>query len=225
METMPKFYEGGGWTADMHKWVGRADALIKQSGDLSDQVDWRSALNMFDLQPHTSANTMTKILHRVLHAAELKAPASAKGTFIPVGGSFDAFAALAKVLETASRDVLIVDPYMDETALTEFGGAVSSGVPLRLLTDQATQKPTLQPAAAKWVEQYAATRPLQVRLASPKTLHDRAIFIDQTTAWTLTQSLKDFAKRSPAEIVRADDTASLKIAAYETIWATAQIVV
>jgi hypothetical protein len=68
-------------------------------------------------------------------------------------------------------------------------------------------------------------QPPQARLAPPKTLHDRAIFIDQTIAWTLTQSLKDFAKRSPAEIVRADDTAALKIAAYEEIWLRAQIIV
>jgi hypothetical protein len=62
-------------------------------------------------------------------------------------------------------------------------------------------------------------------LAPAKALHDRAIFIDKTTAWTLTQSLKDFAKRSPAEIVRADDVAALKIDAYENIWAKAKIVV
>ena len=64
-----------------------------------------------------------------------------------------------------------------------------------------------------------------VRLAPSKTLHDRAILIDRITAWTLTQSLKDFAKRSPAEIVRADDTAILKIAAYENLWTSAQIIV
>ncbi len=63
------------------------------------------------------------------------------------------------------------------------------------------------------------------RLAPPKTLHDRAIFIDQAEAWILTQSLKDFAKRSPAEIVRANDTASMKIAAYEAVWVTAQVLV
>jgi hypothetical protein len=75
--------------------------------------------------------------HRV---SELRAPASVKGTFIPVGHSFDAFAALAKVLQGATRDVLIVDPFMDETVLSEFGGTVSSGVTLRLLADQASQK-------------------------------------------------------------------------------------
>jgi hypothetical protein len=56
-------------------------------------------------------------------------------------------------------------------------------------------------------------------------LHDRVILIDGTAAWTLTQSIKDFAKRSPAEIVRAEDTASLKIAAYEDIWKNSSVIV
>jgi hypothetical protein len=213
------------WSTEVHQWVGRADALVTQSGNSSDQIEWRTAISMLDASGDEAVNQMIMVLHRVLAAAELKAPASAKGTFIPVGNSFDAFAALTKLLQTAARDMLIVDPYMDETALTEFGGAVPDGITLRLLTDQAGQKQTLQPAAAKWVAQYGSARPLQVRLAPSKALHDRAIFIDQTTAWTLTQSLKDFAKRSHAEIVRADDTAALKIAAYEAIWANAQIVV
>jgi hypothetical protein len=114
---------------------------------------------------------------------------------------------------------------MDETALTEFGRTVPIGVMLRLLTDGARRNSALGPAAVRWVAQYRAERPLQVRLAPPKTLHDRAIFIDKTTAWTLTQSLKDFAKRSPAEIVRGDDIAALKIAAYERIWQSSTIVV
>jgi hypothetical protein len=62
-------------------------------------------------------------------------------------------------------------------------------------------------------------------MAQPKSLHDRVALIDKSIAWTVTQSFKDFAKRSPAEIVRADDTASLKIPHYENIWAAATVVV
>jgi hypothetical protein len=168
---------------------------------------------------------ITQILYRVLAATELRAPARVKGTFIPSGGSFDAFAAVSKILQSATKDVFIVDPYMDETALTEFGTAVLVGVPMRLLADQKAYKPSLAPAAQKWNAQYASKRPLAVRLAPAGALHDRAIFIDRKTAWALTQSLKDFAKRSPGEIIRADDTAALKIAAYEGTWQTAAVVV
>lgn len=169
--------------------------------------------------------TIMLVLYKALASAELKAPPSAQGAFIPAGNRFDAFAALTKVLQTATSDVLIVDPYMDQTVLTDFGGAVSGGVTVRLLADESSVKSSLAPAAKMWATQYGATRPLGVRFAMARSLHDRAIFIDRTTAWILTQSLKDFAKRSPAEIVRADDTASLKIAAYESVWSTAAIVV
>jgi hypothetical protein len=164
------------------------------------------------------------VLYKVLASAELASPPGAQGAFIPVGNSFDAYAAVAKVMSSAKHDVFVVDPYMDDTVLIDFGGTLADSVTLRLLTDQATAKPSLAPAAARWKAQYSS-RPLEVRLASPKALHDRAIFIDGMEAWTVTQSLKDLAKRSPAEIVRADEIASLKIASYEEIWSKATIVV
>jgi hypothetical protein len=46
-----------------------------------------------------------------------------------------------------------------------------------------------------------------------------------TRAAVLTQSLNAFATRAPASIVRVDEeTALLKIAAYQAIWATAVVV-
>jgi hypothetical protein len=164
------------------------------------------------------------VLYKVLASAELASPPGAQGAFIPVGNSFDAYAAVAKVMASAKRDVLIVDPYMDDTVLIDFGGTLPEMVKLRLLTDQATVKPSLAPAAGRWKSQHSS-RPLEVRLASAKALHDRAIFIDGNEAWTVTQSLKDLAKRSPAEIVRADDIAPLKIASYEDIWSKSTAVV
>jgi hypothetical protein len=136
----------------------------------------------------------------------------------------DAFAALAKILGSAKVDVFIVDPYMDATVITDFAGSVPDGIQLRLLSDEASARPDLGPAAKKWNQQYQ-NRQLGVRLALPRTLHDRAIFIDGTQAWIVTQSLKDLAKRSPAEIVRADDTAALKVAAYESTSASAKVIV
>lgn len=225
IETMPDLLEVP-VSNEVHLWLARAFALVKEVGNLADPALFSVTVNNLGTTARfQAAGEIKNIVFRAFAIAEMGAPAGVSGAFIPVGDSFDAFAALSKVLRTATKDVLIIDPYMDETALTEFGGAVSENVCLRLMADQASCKSTLQPAANKWVQQYGITRPLLVRLAPQKTLHDRAIFIDQTTAWTLTQSLKDFAKRSPAEIVRADDTAALKIAAYEEVWASAQVII
>lgn len=233
IETMPDLTQAP-LPPDIHLWIARAYALVKEVGNSIDFALFTTAVNNLGAtgistlayeKRKNAAHEITAIVYRAFAVAELNAPAGVSGAFIPVGNSFDVFSALSKLLQTATKDVLIVDPYMDETALTEFGIAVPEGIALRLLSDQSSQKLTLAPAAKKWVAQHGANRPLAVRLAPPMTLHDRAIFIDQTTAWTLTQSLKDFAKRSPAEIVRADDTATLKIAAYELIWNSASVVV
>jgi hypothetical protein len=86
-----------------------------------------------------------------------------------------------------------------------------------------SRKPTLQPAAKRWETQYGDKRPLEVRLAPPRSFHDRVIIIDQMAVWILTQSLNAFATRAPASIIRVDpDTAALKIAAYEEVWTGAQ---
>lgn len=207
------------------QWLGRAHAMVDASGSVVDAASFTMQVSQLRTTAYDSAMTeIMAILYRTIAKCEVQSPGTA-GSFIPVGNSFDAFTALSKLFESAKSDVIVVDPYMDESALTEFGLAVPEGVTLRLLADQTSHKPTLPPASLKWIQQYGKQRPLQVRLASPKTLHDRAIFIDQTAAWTLTQSLKDFAKRSPAEIVRADATAALKIAAYEAIWAGAPVVI
>lgn len=161
-------------------------------------------------------------MNRALAKLELQLPASARGAFVNVGSNFDAIAAFAKVLAAAHEDVVIVDPYMDEKALTEFAVLAPEGVSVRLLTDSSSMKASVELMAKKWIEQYASARPLALRATNPRTLHDRLLLIDGTDAWILTQSLKDFAQRSPASLQRTDpDTAKMKIDAYEGIWAGA----
>jgi hypothetical protein len=226
IESTPEFGGIAPLSVEQMTWLGRAEALVVSTRDIGAQAEFSLSKQKIAIPParQTGFQSMMLTLYKILASAELESPPGAQGAFIPVGSSFDAYAAVAKVMSSAKRDVLVVDPYMDDTVLLDFGGTVSDKVTLRLLTDHATARPSLAPAAARWKNQYT-TRLLEVRLASPKALHDRAIFIDGSEAWTITQSLKDLAKRSPAEIVRADDIAPLKIAAYEDIWSRATVVV
>ena len=156
------------------------------------------------------------------HVARLT-PIASDGAFIGAGNVLDAFAAIGSVLESAKTDVLIVDPYMDEKALTEFAHLVPAGISIRLLADAQNHKPTLAPAAKRWVAQYGRARPLEVRLSPARSLHDRLVVVDGKEVWVLTQSLNAFAARAPASIVRVDaETGGLKIAAYQGLWQGAQ---
>ena len=225
LESAPDFSGYGPLSTDQLVWLGRAHALVAESGDLACRAELDMALKI--VHSPAKAEGMKQVmltLYKVLGSAELKAPPGVQGAFIPANSRFDAFAAINKGLQAAQSDILIVDPYMDESVLTDFGGSVATGVPLRLLSDQATVRPSLAAGASMWKTQYP-NRPIGIRLAAPRALHDRAIFVDGADAWLLTQSLKDFAKRSPAEIVRANDTAALKIAAYEDMWNTATVLI
>jgi hypothetical protein len=226
IEECPAFGGVAPLSAEQLTWLGRAEALVAESKDNLAQAEFaaaRGSLAHPTMRPAGHQNVMMS-LYRVLGKAELASPPSVQGAFIPVGSVFDAYAAVAKIFAAATSDLLVIDPYMDDTALLDFAGAVPDNVVLRLLSDFGTAKPTLGPAATKWSAQYPQ-RKLAVRLAPARTLHDRAILVDGKEAWTVTQSLKDLAKRSPAEIVRAADTADLKIAAYEQIWKSAGVLI
>jgi hypothetical protein len=158
-----------------------------------------------------------------LAAAEVEAPASEQGAFFAAGNEFDAYTAISKVLGSARERLLVVDPYMDGKAVADFLTSASEGVAIRVLADEASVKQTLAPAAQKWEGQFGGRRPLEVRLAHARTLHDRLIVADESEVWSLTQSLKDFANRAHGSILKVDaETATLKISAYLDLWNNAR---
>jgi hypothetical protein len=217
-------------SADTHRWLGRAAALIEaQPKDAGATVDWAGFTVCSDgLTSHLRqghVHRIMAILHRALARAELNAPAGVRGAFVAVGAEFDALQAIGKVLREATKDVLFVDAYMDATVLTDFAVLAPEGVLIRLLTDGFyTKSATMQPPTERWTTQYGAKRRLEVKLTAPRLLHDRLIIVDTgARVWSLTQSLKDFAARSPASVLRVEgDLARLKVEAYEQMWVNAQ---
>jgi hypothetical protein len=220
---MPNLAVSGRLPAETQKWLGRAYALLDNKvSDLGDKASLKVAVDIIqrvELRRREASGQIEAILYRALAKAELEAPIAVQGAFIPAGNAFDALAAVAKVFGTATKALLVVDPYMDEKALTDFIVLTKAGIPVSLLADQHFVKPSLKPAVNRWVSQYGADRPMQARLSSPRALHDRLIVVDDTAAWILTQSFNGLAQRAPASIVRMDaETAQLKIAAHQAMW-------
>lgn len=219
---MPDFGGRGPVSNETNAWLGRAAALISARGDLGDKCSFSIAAKNLDSPLHErNVQTIKSIIYATLAHAELAAPLSAQGAFIQAGGRFDAFVAFGKAVESASLDVMIVDPYADAKALTDFAVQAPEGVAVRVLADAEYRKPTLKPATENWLIQHGSTRPLEVRLTPRKALHDRLILVDGKLVWNLGQSLNAIATRAPTSIVRVDpETAALKVAAYNELWAT-----
>jgi hypothetical protein len=140
-----------------------------------------------------------------------------------VGEAFGAFQAVGKVLADATRELLIVDPYMSAKVLTDFVPTARESVRVQLLADSQHTKPeSLEPSVKRWAQQFVAARPLEVRLSPARALHDRLIFVDGAGAvYSVSQSLKDFAARSPASLLRIPpDIAQIKFDFYRQLWAS-----
>ncbi len=222
--TVPDLSYGQCDTTEVHQWLARVCALVDASGDPIDAGFLRNACDGLDggVLHDSNVHRIITIVYRALARAELAAPTSAQGTYIPAGGSFTALAAVSKILGSAKTSVLMVDPYADAILLTEFAVLAPEGVEVHVLADATFHKPGLEPAAKYWAKQFGLSRPLDVRLASPKSLHDRLILVDSRDAFTLGQSFNALASRAPTSLVRADsETARLKVAAYNDIWTAA----
>lgn len=210
---------------DTAMWLGRLEAVIARTAGMGQNLA-KLRMSQMGLSMSTmragAINDIKMVLYAALSSAELIAPTSLKGAFIAIGSSFDAFAAIARLISNARQSVLIVDPYMDEKVVTEIVPPTGAGVVVRLLSDSFSVRPGLAPAVRAWTAQYGDKRPIIARLSAPRALHDRAVFIDDTSVWTLGQSFKDLAVRAPTTIVRVDEEAAqLKRAAYEAIWEVA----
>jgi len=198
-------------------WVGKVNALLTEMGQYLLAGDFKMAFDHRTVSPATQAEKMRTALYLALGFAERTAPSSSRGRYIPVSSAHDALIAISPVLNEASKDILIVDPYLSQVVLNDFALSINEGVTLRLLSGKKKTHPDLEPALRAWREQ-RATRPVELRLAKQDLLHDRLIIPDGT-AWSLSQSFNQLAKRSPATLQPFDpEIGELKTAYYESVW-------
>jgi hypothetical protein len=211
-------------TPEINKWLGRASVLVEQVGDYGQDTTIKVAsqsLSGVHTRTH-NAQTIASVVYRALARAELNAPARVQGTFIAAGDQVGAYAAVGKVLRTAKTDVLIIDAFADERLVSEYALLAPDNVTVRILSDAADHKKTLKPAADRWIKQFGQARPLAVRLAPDKTLHDRLIVIDGVVVWSLGQSFNRLAERAHTSLTKMDsETAGRKISVYAAMWDSA----
>ena len=120
------------------------------------------------------------------------------------------------VLEMATKEIFIIDPYINAEMFDVYAGSIPRSVSFRLLTNNANTSS----AVLSLEQKYATGRNLQVR--SSTSIHDRVLFADNRV-WLCGQSLKDAAKKKPTYIVEHDEPLMRRI--YEDVWAGATPVV
>ncbi len=227
LASMPDLADKDWNTPETHRWLGRAGAVMEAAGDIIDAAAFRTDVaSLAGPWRRDAAFRLRVLLNRALARAEVALPVPVTGTFIAANTPFDALAAVARVVAKAQTDLLFVDPYADDTLLRDFVSAASEGVQIRILTDPDPRKhkPSLLPAVERWRQQYKEARPLEVRFATPRVLHDRAIIVDGSAVWMLGQSFNKLADRAPTTLMQATpDVGAPFHDAHEALWESGQL--
>jgi len=204
-------------TSQHHQaWLGRTHALVAKWNDF-EANSLRHAANSLPLTFMREINIaqIVGILHRAIADLELKVPELPAQAFGP-GAVYDFMKNLRDLICSASNELLIIDPYLDNQVFDAYLSTVPTQVKVRLLVYRYV--PAVKAGLAKFQEQSQ----MNVEVRASNLIHDRVVFIDGRSCWVLGQSIKDAAKTKPTYIAPiATDTMQLKLADYEKIWATA----
>lgn len=148
----------------------------------------------------------------------LPMPLEPNQVYLPAGSQHDAYVELRKIVQLTKQEMLIVDPYVDET-LWELLTNVQLGVKLRILTEQMKKDFRLEG------RKFAAQHGNAIEIRTTSKYHDRFIIEDVQRCWHIGASIKDAGNKAFAfsELVRPE-IVKLVIADVEAQWSAAQAV-
>ena len=157
----------------------------------------------------------TAMLKSSLSELELMMPAPELAGAYEPGDEYHFYKDLKTIVGLATRDLLIVDNYLDTQLFDVYMENAAPSVAVRVLTNQVAEPLRLV------AEKFARRGGFELR--SSKEVHDRVIFADDR-CWVIGQSIKDAAKTKPTYIVEHSGAATMN-AIYETIWTDATLIV
>ena len=133
------------------------------------------------------------------------------------GDEYAFYRDLSSIVATATKEIFIVDAYLDEKIFNLYVDKVPAGAAVRILSNKIGSN------VHTIATMYSKNRPLELRSSAES--HDRVIFIDQR-CWVAGQSIKDAAQRKPTYLVELNEPSLGALRdAHNRIWVAAAIVV
>jgi hypothetical protein len=152
------------------------------------------------------------VLNSCLAELKLDLPEPEIQSVFEPGQEYELYRAVKTILGFATKEIFIIDPYINAEMFEVYADSIPRTVSFRLLTNNAN----IPSAVLSLAQKYAAGGNLKVR--SSTAIHDRVLFADNRV-WVCGQSLKDAAKKKPTYIVEHDGPLMRRI--YEDVWANA----
>ena len=210
---IPDFRSFTSTSREHFDWLGKTHALIARWNSL-EAISFSQVSGFLDMPQTREGNLMQLmgILYRALADLQLDTPSKPDQAFGP-GAVYDFFKALKDLLSTATKTVMVVDPYLDDQVFDTYISGIILAVSVKLLTTKTGEQ--LRPALDKYRTQHSQ----DIQARKTRAIHDRVVMIDGISCWVLGQSINNAAKSKPTYIAPVSpDTAAEKIRTYQGIW-------
>jgi hypothetical protein len=111
--------------------------------------------------------------------------------FFPKGSQYDAYVKIRELFRAATKSIVIIDPYLDETLFPLLLVNEKGNVNIKLLTFAVPPDFSLE--TRKFLEQHSH---FNVEIRRSKEFHDRFIIIDDSRCFHIGASIKDAGARA-----------------------------
>jgi hypothetical protein len=205
-------------------WLSSVGALLDRYDSISFGAKFETTLTMMTAFPADRAKYINEIQGQVADAIariklQLELDGRAEiGTAYEPGDIYRYFADLKKIIGTATRDVMIIDPYFDGAAFDAYLSEIPKGVSIRILTDRYAKDVFV------YAKKHAAQFGTATDIKRSDDLHDRLVIVDQDACWISGSSIKDAGKKATYLIPVVPEIAEAKRKIYAGIWAAAKLV-
>ena|ERR1700722_6676385 len=217
VRTMPPESTADELSNDNFSWFGRLSAVITAWNPTKAVflMTYQNQFRSFAMRSSGYAKILM-LLHEARHDLRMQTTGPIS-VALPHGEVFQYFDEIRKIIESAKKDLLFVDPYLDAEFVSRYLGHVSPGVTTRLLARQ--KLPTLLPA----VDLFAKQSKLAIEIRSAPNFHDRYIFVDRTECYQSGASFKDGARSAPTTLTQISDAFDAMLQTYEVTWGQAKV--
>jgi hypothetical protein len=113
--------------------------------------------------------------------------------FFPPNTEFDAYMAIREILDTAAREIVVVDPYIGASLLLTLKALTARNLSVRFLTVERNLKPDFRVEFATFRKQVTH---IGIEVRTTADFHDRFIAIDGSVFYHVGASIKDAGKRA-----------------------------
>lgn len=158
--------------------------IVRTCGDLSQL--WHFIKSQEGLATYASRREYIWNAFRPLLSGVEDEAGIERETFFVKGSDHDAYVHIRTILQSATTDLILIDPYMDGSIYQLLGTLASATMTVRILTSKCPTDFSLE--TKKFMKQHLG---FVVEVRATKDLHDRFIFIDRTRCFLLGASIKD----------------------------------